>query len=326
MIITSAPLRISLGGGGTDLPFYSNQFGGSLLSASIDKYIHIVIQPRNFYDNFLIRYSQVETPRFVEDIQHSRIREALKLLKITKPLEITSLADVPAQTGLGSSSTFLVALLKALHVYKRESVSAHELAEECFHIEHDILKEPLGKQDQYMAAYGGLQHLDISQSGKVAVIPLDLAPSTIENLEYSLAMFYTHKTRSSADVLGQQKRAVQDESSKLDYMHKIKDIGVDIRHALEENRLDDFGRAMNTHWESKKAFTSAMTNSDIDTHYALALKNGALGGKVIGAGGGGFLMFYCTDKQKLREALAPLQLSELFFRFEHRGCHIKNEG
>jgi len=326
MIIVRAPLRISLGGGGTDLPFYSSKFGGSMVSAAIDKYIYIIIEKRNFYDEILVRYSKTEKVKKIEDLEHSRVREALKLLNITEPLEITSLSDVPAGTGLGSSGAFLVALLKALHAYKREDASAKKLAEEAAHIEMEILKEPIGKQDQYMSSFGGVLNLEIDKKGNVMVSPLNASYSTLEEIENNILMFKIGETRSASDILNNQAKEAESEQNKMDQMHLIKDIGKEIKNALEKGDTKKFGQWLNVHWESKKNF-GKMSSPKIDKAYEIALQNGALGGKIVGAGGGGFLMVFCENKkEKLREALENLGLREMPIKFDSEGCKIIYHG
>ena len=328
MIITSAPIRLSIGGGGTDLPFYSSRHGGELTSVGIDKYIYIIIQKRDFFnDEFLIRYSKVETPKRVVDISHTRIKAALKLLEIDEPIEITALADVPARTGLGSSSAFLVALLKALHQYKRESVSSKVLAEQAFYIENHMLGEPLGKQDQYVAAYGGLIHLDIDKFGEVIVSPLDIKLTTMEELESSLLLFSTAILHDSCDVLEDQKKQALSDEKKIEGMHQIKIIGRKIKCFLEAGDTTQVGHLLHEHWICKKQFSEKITSPVIDNLYDFGMANGALGGKLVGAGGGGFLMFYCKeDKQRLRDAFESRGLKELSFRFDTGGCRIVFDG
>lgn len=323
MIISRAPLRISIGGGGTDLPFYSSRFGGFLITAAINKYIYIIVKKREFYDEFLIRYSKTETPQEVKDIQHTRIKAALELLEIKDPLEITSIADVPAETGLGSSSTFLVALLKALHAYKREDVSAKKLAEEAAHIEMDILGEPIGKQDQYASAFGSILELIIDQRGNVEVSPLNISYSTLEELENNLLMFSTGIKRSATEIITNQKKEVENDEEKMKQMHFIKEIGLETKKCLEEGNVQKFGRWLNVHWETKRKFSNKMSSDQIDNFYQKGIENGALGGKLIGAGGGGFLLFYCDkNKKQLREALLKEGLKELPFRLDADGCKL----
>jgi D-glycero-alpha-D-manno-heptose-7-phosphate kinase len=327
MIITRAPLRLSIGGGGTDLPFYSSKFGASLVTAALDKYIYIILEKREFYEDFLIRYSKTECVRKVQDIQHTRVKAALEYLDIKDPLEIISIADVPSGTGLGSSSAFLVALLKALHTYKREHVSTKKLAEEACEIEIKILKEPIGKQDQYASAFGGLISLDIDKQENVVVSPLNVSYSTLEQLEQNTLMFYTGIERSASEILADQAKKAESEDSKMNQMHIIKDIGLEIKRALEQGETRKFGQWLNVHWETKKKFSNKMSSSEINKYYEIALRNGALGGKLVGAGGGGFLLLYCEDKKRqLREAMSKLGLKELPFRLDMEGCKVLYEG
>lgn len=327
MIIVRAPLRLSIGGGGSDLPFYSSKFGGSLVSVAINKYNYIIVEKRDFYDEFLIRYSQTENVKNVKDIKHTRVRAALELLGINDPLEITSLSDVPAGTGLGSSSTYLVALLKALHAYKKEEVSAKTLSEEAAHIEMNVLNEPIGKHDQYLAAYGGLINLEIDKKGNVVVSSVNASYSTIEELETNCLLFSTGVVRSAAEVLTEQKNNSESDEEKMAQMHAIKDIGFEIKKALEKGEVSKIGKWFNVHWETKKKFGKKMSSGKIDELYELGLKNGAIGGKLVGAGGGGFLLFYCeNNKEKLREAMKKECLKELPFKFDTDGCKILYNG
>jgi len=327
MIVTRAPLRLSIGGGGTDLPFYSSRFGGLMVTAAINKYIYIIVEKREFYNEFLIRYSKTENPKEVKDISHTRIKAALQYLNINEPIEITSLADVPAGTGLGSSSAFLVALLKALHAYKREEVSTKKLAEEAADIEMNILKEPIGKQDQYASSFGGLLNLEIEKNGKVIVSPLDVSYSSLEELENNALLFSTGFTHSAIEVISEQKKNAESDEEKMKQMHIIKDIGKEIKTALEAGEVAKFGRWLNVHWETKKRFGKQMSSSEIDKYYELGLKNGAIGGKLVGAGGGGFIMFYCEkNKAKLRKAMEKVGLKEMPFRFDKEGCKIIYQG
>jgi len=327
MIVTRAPLRLPLGGGGTDLPFYSSKFGGSLISVGIDKYVYIILEPRTFYDEFLIRYSKIEYAKKVDDIQHTRVKAALKYLNINDPLEITSLADAPAGTGLGSSSTYLIALLKALHTYKKEDVSAKKLAEEAAFIEIEILKEPIGKHDQYLAAYGGIICLEIDKIGNVFVSPINILYSTLEELENNTLLFSTGIVRDASEVLSDQKKTAESDEDKMKQMHIIKSVGKEIKKCLEQGDLSKFGKWLNVHWETKKQVGNKMTSGEIDKYYELGIKNGALGGKLVGAGGGGFLLFYCdNNKAQLREAMQQLGLKELPFKFDTDGCKVLYNG
>lgn len=323
MIITRSPLRVSLGGGGTDLPSYYRQHGGFLIAGAIDKYVYITIHSR-FADGFLLKYSQLEDASSVDDIRHPIIREAIRLAGVeVRNLEIASMADIPAGTGLGSSGSFTTALLKALHAHKKHLVHPHELAEEACHLEIDILGEPIGKQDQYIAAFGGLTCFEFGTDDSVKAWPLAISEETLFNLEDNLLLFFTGYSRSASSILKEQ-----DDKSKVadnhvtENLHFIKELGLNSKDALEAGNLAEFGRLMNVHWEWKKKRSSGISNGKIDEWYACAMANGALGGKVIGAGGGGFLMFYAGDKAKLRHAMREQGLKEVRFRFDFEGTRL----
>ena len=323
MIITRSPLRVSLGGGGTDLPSYYRQHGGFLIAGAIDKYVYITIHSR-FADGFLLKYSQLEDAPSVDDIRHPIIREAIRLAGVeVRNLEIASMADIPAGTGLGSSGSFTTALLKALHAHKKHLVHPHELAEEACHLEIDILGEPIGKQDQYIAAFGGLTCFEFGTDDSVKAWPLAISEETLFNLEDNLLLFFTGYSRSASSILKEQddKSKVAD-NSVTENLHFIKELGLNSKDALEAGNLAEFGRLMNVHWEWKKKRSSGISNGKIDEWYACAMTNGALGGKVIGAGGGGFLMFYAGDKAKLRHAMRGQGLKEVRFRFDFEGTRL----
>jgi len=323
MIIARTPVRISLGGGGTDLASYYCKYGGFLIAAAIDKYIFITVN-RRFEDSIRVSYSKTEIVDKVEDIQHPIVREALKLLGYDGSLEITTIADVPANTGLGTSSSFTVGLLNALHTYKRESITAKALAEEACRIEIDILGEPVGKQDQYMAAFGGITCLTFAKNGEVTVTPLNISPDIIEELERHIMLFYTGIRRNSADVLSEQNNASQiDDKKVIENLHKIKEIGEEAKIALESGNVHRFGQLLDIHWQTKKNLSNKVSRPEIDRWYALARQNGALGGKIMGAGGGGFFMFYVEgNKNKLRQAMRRESLREMRFKFDLEGSKV----
>ena len=323
MIIARTPVRISLGGGGTDLASYYCKYGGFLIAAAIDKYIFITVN-RRFEDSIRVSYSKTEIVDKVEEIQHPIVREALKLLGYDGSLEITTIADVPANTGLGTSSSFTVGLLNALHTYKRESITAKALAEEACRIEIDILGEPVGKQDQYMAAFGGITCLTFAKNGEVTVTPLNISPDIIEELERHIMLFYTGIRRNSADVLSGQNNASQrDDKKVIENLHKIKEIGEEAKIALESGNVHRFGELLHTHWQSKKNLSHKVSRPEIDRWYALARQNGALGGKIMGAGGGGFFMFYVEgNKNRLRQAMREENLKEMRFKFDLEGSKV----
>jgi D-glycero-alpha-D-manno-heptose-7-phosphate kinase len=323
MIITRSPLRVSLGGGGTDLPSYSRKHGGFLIAGAIDKYVYITIHKR-FVDGFLLKYSQLEEAGSIEEIRHPIIREAIRMSGVEAGnLEITSMADIPAGTGLGSSGSFTTALLKALHAHKKHLLHPSELAAQACHVEIDVLHEPIGKQDQYIAAYGGITCFEFGTDDSVRAWPLAVSEETLFNLEDNLLLFFTGYSRSASVILKEQ-----DDKSKscdddvLQNLHYTKELGLRSKTALEASDLAEFGRLMNEHWEWKKRRSSVISNGKIDEWYRCAIANGALGGKVIGAGGGGFLMFYAGDKAQLRHAMREQGLREVRFRFDFEGTRV----
>lgn len=323
MIITRSPLRISLGGGGTDLASYYRNHGGFLIAAALDKYVYITLH-RTFDPDMIIKYSRFERVATVDAIEHPIIREALKLVGSTGGyLEIASMSDIPAGTGLGSSGSFTTALLHALHTQQKRIVSKEELAEEACRIEIDLLGEPIGKQDQYIAVFGGVSCFTFNPDGKVDVRPVRASDETLTNLEDHLLLFFTGYTRSASAILKDQNdRTQSSDRSMLDNLHQVKEIGLASAAALEAGDLHGFAALMHEHWELKRKRTSGMSNSHIDDCYELARSNGALGGKVIGAGGGGFLLFYAEDKVRLRHAMRDAGLVEVRLRFDFTGTTI----
>ena len=325
MIITRTPLRIPIGGGGTDLPTYYSRYGGFFISAAMNKYVYIVVNSR-FEPDIRVSYSKTEIVRTPEEVQHPIVREALKMLDIRGGIEIVSIADLPANTGLGSSGAFTVGLLLALHTFKRERVTPQDLAEEAFKIEVEILKEPIGKQDQYIAAFGGITCFEVDKDGRVEVTPLRINSHKISELESDLLLFYTGIKRSASEVLVEQKKAVEDEETqKTQLMHEVKRIGLDIRAALEAGEVNRFGELMDVHWNAKKKLSGKISSPEIDDWYDSAKANGAIGGKIMGAGGGGFFLFHCGSngsKGHVREALTAKGLSNLRFNFDFEGSKV----
>jgi D-glycero-alpha-D-manno-heptose-7-phosphate kinase len=323
MIITRSPLRISLGGGGTDLPSYYREHSGFLIAAAIDKYVYITLH-QTFVEELIVKYSKLERVKTIDEVQHPIIRESLKYIGVDAPhLEITSMADIPSGTGLGSSGSFTTALLKALHAVKKNLVHPEELAEQACHIELDRLREPIGKQDQYIAAYGGLTCFRFMPNGQVEAWPLKIDTDTQYNLEDNLLLFFTGYSRSASNILKEQDAKSKDKDKEMiANLHFIKDLGQQSKDALEKGDLHTFAELMNVHWEHKKQRSNNMSNNQIDDWYELARKNGALGGKMIGAGGGGFLMFYAEDKIKLRHTMREAGLHEVRFRFDFEGTKI----
>ena len=323
MIIARSPLRITLGGGGTDLSSYYEKYGGFLIAAAIDRYVYIILQ-RTFQPGFIIKYSKMEKVKVVESIKHPIIRESLKLLNIDNEyLEIASMADIPAGTGLGSSGSFTTALLKALHTYKRNIVHPKELAEQACRVEIDKLGEPIGKQDQYIAAYGGITCLEFAKNGEVTAYPLKISKETLYDLEDNLLLFFTGYSRSASSILKEQyDKSNIDDDIMINNLHFVKELGIRSKQALMNGQLTEFAELMNEHWEYKKKRAGQMSNPKIDEWYDLAIHSGAIGGKLIGAGGGGFLMFYARDKARLRHVMMSAGLEEVRFRFDFEGTKL----
>ena len=323
MIITRSPLRITLGGGGTDLDSYYSKHGGFLISAAIDKYVYITVN-KPFIPEFFLKYSKIENNKTIESIEHPIIRESLKEINPNiGQLEVTSIANIPAGTGLGSSGSFTTALLKALNHYENNILSQSELAEQACKIEIEKLREPIGKQDQYIAAYGGITCFEFCKNGEVKISPLKISKETLYDLEDNLLLFFTGYSRSASSILKDQNdKSKNSDEDMISNLHFVKELGLKSKEALENGDLKKFGELMNIHWEHKKKRSGNMSNPKIDEWYKLALQNGAIGGKLIGAGGGGFLMFYTEEKSKLRKALQEAGLEEVRFKFDFEGTKI----
>jgi D-glycero-alpha-D-manno-heptose-7-phosphate kinase len=322
MLITRTPLRISIGGGGTDLPSFYRQREGYVISAAINKYTFISLN-RTFNDLYLIKYSELERCSAVDQIEHGIVREAFSRHGIEPGIEMVSMADIPAGTGLGSSGTFTVGLLRAIYALKREHVTAGALAEEAAGIEIGVLNEPVGKQDQYIAAFGGLTCFEFHPDERVSVSPLAVSQGTLHELEERLLLFFTGYSRSAGSVLADQRdRSEGGDSEMLENLEFTKQLGHRIRGVLEAEDPASFGRLMHEHWERKRTRTKGMSNEDIDRWYELALANGALGGKLVGAGSGGFLLLYAEDPPALRAALSGAGLQEMRFSFDLDGSVV----
>ncbi|OGM31462.1 hypothetical protein A2803_05330 [Candidatus Woesebacteria bacterium RIFCSPHIGHO2_01_FULL_44_21] len=324
MILVRAPFRVPIGGGGTDLPSYYSKFGGEFISASINRYMYITIN-RPIVDKLIrVKYTQTEIVNTVGEVRHDLVREALRLTKIKDSIEINSFADLPAGVGMGSSGSYLVALLKALHTLKREHISDQNLAEEACRIEINKLKRFVGKQDQYIAAFGGITKFKINKKGEVKIRPLPLSPSFIGDLENSLLIFYTGIRREEQQILKRQSIKTKNNDKRvIENLHLIKSIGKDIEQALLEENISSFGKLMHKHWMTKRNLSTSISSSRIDQLYELGIKNGALGGKIMGAGGGGFLLFCCPrNKGRLRLAMKNEGLTELFFHFDMEGAKV----
>jgi D-glycero-alpha-D-manno-heptose-7-phosphate kinase len=325
MILARAPLRISLGGGGTDLPSYHSRYGGLILSAAINKYVYIYVNRPAADDLLRVKYSRYEQVSSVEQIQHDLVRPALKALSINGSLEIVSMADVPDGTGLGSSGSYLIALLTALYELKRERVPTQALAEMGAHIEMNLAGHPVGKHDHYLAAFGGMTCLDIEPSGVVRVSPLNISLTTTEELHRNTLLFFTGLMRSSREILqAQETDTRREDAAVLDSLHRTKELGGRIKEALEQGDLDRFGRLLDEHWQNKKRRSTKISDSTIDRWYETAKARGSLGGKLIGAGGGGFLMLYCPGSAKaaVRQALSAEGLREMPFDFDFEGAKV----
>lgn len=323
MIIARSPLRVSLGGGGTDLPSYYRDHGGFLIAAAINKYVYATVM-RPFTPGIYLKYSSIEHVDLISQISHPIIREVLKEFNLKTPqIEIISLADIPSGTGLGSSGSFTTALIKALFTHYKKSIHPKELAELASEIELTKLKEPIGKQDQYISAFGGLTILTFNKDETVQVEPLAISIKTQHDLEDNLLLFYTGISRSASSILlDQDSRSKKNEVEILENLHFTKEIGYKIKEALVLGDTFRFGQLMNEHWEQKKYRSPGMSSEQIDNIYNMALKNGAVGGKLVGAGGGGFLMFYVEDNEKLREAMNKLNLEEVRFNFDFEGTKV----
>ena len=322
MLISRTPFRLSLGGGGTDLPSYYQKYGGFFVSGAVDRYMYVSVSPTFDRDTLRVSYSTTEIVSGADEVSHGAVREALRLLGIERGLEIVSVAEAPSSAGLGSSASFCVGLLTALRSYLRQEVPRGELAEEACHIAMDRLNEPSGKQDEYAASLGGINSYEIDPDGTVTVRPLNLPIETLAELEASILMFYTGITRSSASVLDKQQKAI-DEGDAAAKMHRIKEIGFQSHDALVKGDLTRFGELMCEHWLVKRGVIDEMSAAPIDRWISKALRNGALGAKLVGAGGGGFLMAFCTgDRTRLREAMAEEGLVEHRFSFDFDGSKV----
>ena len=323
MIIARSPLRLPLGGGGTDLASYYRDHEGFLIAAAIDKYVYITVH-HPFTESLIIKYSKLEQAAAIDEIQHPIVREALKMVGFDeKSIEIASMADIPAGTGLGSSGSFTTALLKALHAYRKNLVHPDELAAQACEIEIERLHEPIGKQDQYIAAFGGVTAFTFHKDDRVSARPLRMSPETLHDLEDNLTIFFTGYSRSASSILSDQnEKTKQGDPAMIANLHAVKELGMRTRLALEGGKLNEFAELMNEHWEQKRKRSAGMSNPKIDEWYEIARKNGALGGKLVGAGGGGFLMFYAADKSRLRHALTTAGMREVRFRFDFEGTKV----
>ena len=323
VIIARSPLRISLGGGGTDLPSYYENYEGFVLAAAIDKYVYVSAN-RPFEETIKLKYSHVEECINVDDVKHPIVREVLRLFQLNSPqIEIGSMADIPAGTGLGSSGSFATSLIKALSVHYRRNMNATEIAEMACRIEIDVLGEPVGKQDQFISATGGITEFVFMHDGTVRSNPLNLSMSTVFQLEDNLLLFFTGISRSASNILSDQSaRSIQKDSEMIENLHYVKELGLRSKSALLNDNTEEFAKIMHEHWQHKVKRSQGMTNKFIDDAYQLGMENGAIGGKLVGAGGGGFLMFYAVDKKTLRECMEKIGLEEVRFKFDFEGTKV----
>lgn len=323
MIIARSPLRVSLGGGGTDLPSYYQDYEGFLIAAAIDKYAYVSVS-RPFFQGINLKYSRIENVTHVDQIQHPIIREVLRTLNLKSPqIEISSFADIPSGTGLGSSGSFTTALIKGLYSHYKKQMHPSQIAELACEIEMTKLGEPIGKQDQYIASYGGISEFLFHKDGSVSSSPLNLEMRTIHDLEDNLLLFFTGISRSASEILNDQNsKSSKKDQMMIDNLHFTKELGLKSKEALLANDTDKFAELMHEHWEHKKSRSLGMSNEFIDNAYNQAILAGAIGGKLVGAGGGGYLMFYSNDKEKLRHKMSELGLEEVRFHFDFEGTKV----
>jgi D-glycero-alpha-D-manno-heptose-7-phosphate kinase len=323
VIMTRTPLRISIGGGGSDLPSYYRQFGGFVLSAAINQYVYISVN-RSFLPGYLLKYSELEHVSERQQIRHPLLREALIMHEVEMPLEVVSVADVPAGTGLGSSAAFLVGLMHALYAYKRQPVTAEILARDAIEVEMNRLGEPVGKQDQYIAAYGGLLCQEYLRDDRVTVWPLAISDTALQELRDSLMLFFLGRTRSATELLSEQKKRCESQDREmLEGLHFTKSLGREIESVLARGDIDAFGPLMDAHWQRKRKRSAGMSNDTLDQLYGLARSDGAAsGGKLVGAGGSGFFLFQTKDRKRLRDTMGRAGLRELDFSFDFDGSVV----
>ena len=322
MLITRTPLRISIGGGGTDLPSYYRKRGGYLVAGAIDKHCYIAMN-QTFTDDYFLKYSSIERVATRPEIDHALIREAFEMHEVDPSIELVSVADMPSGTGLGSSGAFTVGLLRAIHAFQQDPVQPAQLAEEACAIEIDRLGEPVGKQDQYIAAFGGLTVFEFNKDDTVDVRRLDIRPDTVQQLESHLMLFFTGYSRKASKILQDQKtRSEAGDTEMLNALDRTKELGYEITQALEHGELERYGKLMHEHWIAKRERTVGMSNPDIDRWYELALSNGAIGGKLVGAGAGGFLLLLASDPPLLRRVMTENGVKEVPFRFDHDGSTV----
>ncbi|MFB6190607.1 MAG: hypothetical protein ABEJ91_03475 [Candidatus Nanohaloarchaea archaeon] len=322
MIVSRSPLRLSIGGGGTDLPFFYREEGGYLVTSTMNRYIYCTVKDR-FEEELRMAYSKNEVVDDIDDLENDRAREVLRRAGLESHIEVTTTADAPSGSGLGSSGAFTVGLLNAAYGFNGDRRSNKRLAEEAFEIEYEDLGYPCGKQDQYASAYGGIKLLEIDENGKVSVSPLDISQDTVRRLESNIQLFYTGQLRDSSEILEEQKKEALSKEEKMEKMRLIKGIGKEIKQALEAGNPGRFGELLHDHWSTKKKFTDKISNNEIDKAYTKARELGARGGKIMGAGGGGFFLFYVDeDREKFRQEMESRGLRHMDFRFDWDGTKV----
>lgn len=321
MIIARTPFRISFAGGGSDLANYYEKFGGAVLSTAIDKYVYLSMHPYFFKDGYFLKYKEVEDVHNIEDIKHRIVREVFRLYNI-KGVDFNSSADIPSGTGLASSSAFTAGLITLCNAYNETYLSKEEVAEQACHVEIDLLKEPIGKQDQYACACGGLNFIEFEKNGHVNVEKVFLTTDGYKRLENNLMMFYTGQTRAAGDILKEQKKNTTDDAAKISNLHKMVQLAKDLKQELLHNNIDAMGEILHQGWMYKKELAGSISNEFINHYYDFAMKNGASGGKLLGAGGGGFLLFYVKEENHQRLRYAMRELKELPFKFDNKGSTI----
>lgn len=328
MIVTRTPFRVTLGGGGTDLPSYYEKHGGFIFSVAIDKHMVVTVNRSIFDDLIRLKYSKTEIVEKLSELKHHIARETLRFTGIDKAIEVNSIADISAGTGLGSSSSYAVGLLHALHTLKRDYVTPQELAEEDFKIEREILGRPIGKQDPYLAAFGGMFVMEIGTDGKVTYRRANVSDGTVDELNRNMMIFFSGKTRSADEILKEQEAGVNRETNQekkevTESLHYIKQIGYEILEAVEDGNLDEIGKLFDSHWQHKKRTSNKITNPEFDKIYNLAKESGALGGKISGAGGGGFFTFYVSDNHaKFAQTMEKHGLRHMRYRFDFEGSKV----
>lgn len=312
-------MRISIGGGGTDIPSYYKEKGSFFISAAINKYVYVTIT-KPFEKGIYLKYSKIEKTNKVETIKHKIIKEVLKQELIENKIEITTLTDIPSKTGLGSSGSFSTAMIKAIYSFNQKMIGRRELAEKACDIEINKLKQPSGKQDQYISVYGGISEFNINKNGIVKAKNLKISRETVLDLEDNLLLFFTGFSRNSSIILNEQnKKTIKSDVQIIKNLDYVKSLGLEIKKELLKGNCNNFAKLMNEHWNYKLQRSKNMSNKTINEIYTFAIKNGAIGGKLIGAGGGGFLLFYTNTPNRLRKAMAHKKLEEVRFKFDHEG-------